>query len=279
MTHRLLLVALLQAGLADSPVESKLHEYEIRPAYQQGPSEVARRYRRNLKRGGTSYHAADTLAGFLAQALKTDRLRIFGPPWIHNVRYEVYFRTKEETSALSPVLLNLLSEKFKLKYRKGPATVDTFVLTTPGGEPGLPPSRSKRCVRGPAPAEPAALDAGIRGAHEGTDPDSPAGVSVPDGTVVFYRGCLMADVKEALERRLGRPVIDETTTKGRYDFDLHLRQGPRSAEHTFEPLAAQLKHKLGAELRLAPRPLDMAVVIDSATEIGEPLRFRADLTN
>jgi uncharacterized protein (TIGR03435 family) len=96
---------------------------------------------------------------------------------------------------------------------------------------------------------------------------------VPDGEVVFFRGCPVAAVKEALERYFGRVVVDETTSKGRYDFELHLRRSTPSVDHALEPVAAQLK-KAGVDLNLAVRRVDGALVIDGGKAVQGALRYR-----
>ena len=84
-------------------IESKLREYEIRPAYGP-PFALQQKYKKNLKKGGTSFHATDTLVQFLAWSFKVEPLRVFGPQWIYDTRYEVYIRTNELTSQTTPIL-------------------------------------------------------------------------------------------------------------------------------------------------------------------------------
>ena len=253
--------------------EGGLREYEIRPAYAPGSLELRRKYRQQFRKGGTSFHASDSLVRLLALSLQVEERRVFGPEWIYDARYEVYFRTKEPTNSLSPILGRLLAQKFDLKCRRGAIPVGTLVLATPHGEPGLAPAKSAACKKGRSQGEAGAPSTEIRPAPMDTEHYPRMESPMPASGVLFYRGCRVADVIPDLERRFGRLVVDETTSKGRYDFDLQLRAGPRSVEHALAPVANELNRKLGAELKPAVRRVEGALAVDSARQITAPLRF------
>jgi uncharacterized protein (TIGR03435 family) len=99
---------------------------------------------------------------------------------------------------------------------------------------------------------------------------------VAETRVVFYRGCQVRDSIRDLQERFRRVVVDETTSQGRYDFEIHFPGGPRSVDHALGPIARQLTQKLGAELKLAPRQLEGTLVIDSAEHIMAPVVFQAE---
>jgi uncharacterized protein (TIGR03435 family) len=256
---------------AEVPLSSDLQEYEIRPVNE---VRLQIRYRHDPKKSGTPYFAVDTVARFLSWSLGVNVSRIVGPDWIYGTRYAVYFRTRSVTNRLSPILLKLLTDQFHLVYRRGTLPAEVLVLTTPHGEPKLKPSKAEKCSGGPSgipSTDPA--DYGFREQFPDFKPPS-MDLPYPQGTVLFYRGCPVSSVIPALERHLGRLIVDETTSNGRYDFEIAFPPGAPSVRHALGPVAEQLEKKLDAGLKLAVRPIDNALVVDSATPLTAPVSFR-----
>jgi uncharacterized protein (TIGR03435 family) len=257
---------------AEVPLSSDLQEFEIRPVYG-GQLQHPQRDK-DAKQPGTTYFAVDTVARFLSWSLSVNVSRIVGPDWIYGTRYAVYFRTRSVTNRLSPILLKLLTDQFHLVYRRGTLPAEVLVLTTPHGEPKLKLSKAEKCSGGPSgipSTDPA--DYGFREQFPDFKPPS-MDLPYPQGTVLFYRGCPVSAVIPALQHHLDRVIIDETTATGRYNFDIALLPALSSVRHARGPVAEELEKKLDARMKAAVRPIDNALVVDSATPLTAPVSFR-----
>ncbi len=273
MTRRLfiLLGAVPFLVLAEAPISLDIQEFEITPVNE---VRLQIRYRNDPKKSGTPYFAVDTVARFLSWSLGVNVSRIVGPDWIYGTRYAVYFRTKSTTNRVSPILLKLLTDQFHLVYRRGTLPAEVLVLTTPHGEPKLKPSKAEKCSGEPSgmlSTDPA--DYGLREQFPDFKPP-PMELPYRSGEILFYRGCPVSAVVPALQFHLHRLIIDETTAQGRYDFDIPLTLPLPSVRHARGPVAEELEKKLGAELNLAVRRVENALVVDSATPITAPVSFR-----
>ncbi|MGE5644236.1 MAG: TIGR03435 family protein [Acidobacteriota bacterium] len=281
MTRTLLVALLLAAAVQPAPaeVEAMVSAYGIRPTAGRLPFALRRIYVRDREKGGTPFFAATSLADFLAIAMKVDRRRVFGPAWIFESRYEVYFRTKQRTSVISTVLKALLIEKFHLRYRKGKLATAVPVLSTPRGEPRRKGSQAGACGWGRPGGAVIAPDTG-GGPQPLNDTESAVAaarqaVTIPnlDFSGLLFTGCRVADVIPPLEQYIGQVILDETTAQGRYKFTLELPNSPPAPERRLPALAWQLKQQLGAELRFEARLVEDALVIERATPLSHPVSF------
>ena len=207
-------------------------EAEYREKVRQSPG--SRRY----------YYQRAGLVRLIERAFGVDAARIYAPRWIAAKRYEVYFETKRPDCDYRLSLRRLLSREFGLVCRRETRPVETLVLRTPQGEPQRPPSRAPVCRTRRLFAAPS----GSRS--------------------MSFTGCRTSDLVRFLERALHRPVIDETTARGRYDFELSW--GVPVAD--LDALARRLRRKLGAELATEIRPVEV-LLVEQVRALEKPVRY------
>ncbi len=222
------------------------------PLTRKPKTALQRKYVKNVKQAPGSrrfFYRRTELFRLIGEAFGIDANRIYAPPWISKIRYEIYFETNNPNLDYHLQLRRLLVENFRLSYRREMKPVETLVLRTPRGEPPLPVSKAPACtVRQLFSAGPVS---GIQSAG--------------------FRGCRVGDTVRLLQRALRRTVINETTTGGRYDFQLSWNAPRASVEH----LARQLSRKLGADLVAEVRPTEV-LLIDQARRLEKPVRYRAE---
>jgi bla regulator protein blaR1 len=141
-----------------------------------------------------------------------------GPPWIDSERYTINAKaTGPENRAMmnGPMLQTLLEDRFKLKIHRQIRQVPVFALTLTKSGARLKPFQEGTCtpvdyeldLPPPAPGQPPFCQSRIRA--KATNVRT---VHVPGATVTTLSGLLSVI--------LGRPVIDRTGIKGRFDFDM-----------------------------------------------------------
>ena len=240
---------------------------------------------------GRLHLGGESLAGMIRYAydagVGSNKEVTGGPDWVNRDLYSV-----EATAEGSPtvaeyqaMLRNLLEERFALKIRRNPTTVDVYalVMANPNGKLGpkvepfagecgdmtAPSSASGKQIVTPQTtgALPYAPD---------TDPTVP-----PLGCRVFFGGtrgitlegapmAFLARMLSTLTAILGRPVVDRTGLTGRYNIRMDLEFPPRPRPNepdqadVFAPLLFDaLKNHLG--LRLEPSKGTVEnIVIDGA---------------
>ncbi len=196
---------------------------------------LEREYLKKLQQAPGSrryYYQRAALVGLIERAFGVDAGRIYAPRWIAAKRYEVYFETERPDCDYRLLLRRLLSQEFGFVYRRETRPVETLVLRTPHGEPPRRVSAAAACRTRQLFVSPA----GSRS--------------------MSFTGCRVGDLVRPLERALRRPVIDETTARGRYDFELTWA----APVADLEALARELRRRLGAELTAEVRPLEVFVV-------------------
>ena len=152
------------------------------------------------------------------------------------------------------MLQTLLADRFKLKIhwetRQGP-TYD-LVVAKKGPKmqlaKGDPPSAEEQKMWGDRPIPPLYQRRDSRGGFD-----------------FVARGCSMNDLAETLAGQFGRPVVDKTGLKGKYDFTLHYhdaRLSDRSADDRdpTPPLDMAIQDQLGLKLEPAKGPIKLLVI-------------------
>lgn len=141
-----------------------------------------------------------------------------GPSWINSERYTINAKgLGHENRAMmnGPMLQTLLADRFKLKLHRQVRQVPVFILTVAKSGAKLKPFQEGTClpvdyaqVPAPqAPGQPPFCQNRIRGPAANLRT-----VHMPGATVTTFG--------ELLGVMLGRPIIDKTGVKGRFDFNL-----------------------------------------------------------
>ena len=150
-----------------------------------------------------------------------------GPDWKRTVRYDIFAKVPETTgpAPIREMLRNLLAERFGLVTRKEPKELSTYSLIWANNSKTLGPGirrvtaeceavlyESSRRLAGIEPSKP-----------EGAQVPAPKGckdeISMGPGKATL-RGMELSALVFSLTQEAGRPVIDKTGLKGRYDIDL-----------------------------------------------------------
>ena len=176
-----------------------------------------------------------------------------GPGWLETDHYDIAAKNATDdptpplatynTDALRPSRLRLqalLAERFQLKIHRETKELPAYALVA---------------AKGGAKLED----------RPGDDPNS--GITTYCGRIVANH-IDMETVALVLSREVGRPVIDRTGLKGRYDFKLTWTpdSGPCSAGTPERPsLFAALQEDLGLRLEAIKAPTEI-IVIDSAAK-------------
>jgi uncharacterized protein (TIGR03435 family) len=152
------------------------------------------------------------------------------------------------------MLQTLLADRFKLKIRWETRQGPTYDLVVARKGPkmqlakGDPPSAEELKVWGDRPIPPLYQrgDSGV-------------------GFDFVAHGCSMSDLAETLAGQFGRPVVDRTGLKGKYDFTLHYQDArltDRSADdqNPTPPLDMAIQDQLGLKLEPAKGPIQFLVI-------------------
>jgi uncharacterized protein (TIGR03435 family) len=188
-----------------------------------------------------------------------------GPKWVDSDRFDIEARATDPKTGyiqLRLMMQSLLEDRFRLKLHRETRQSSVYLLVTTSGGPKMTPS-----------ADQTTPDA----AH----PSSASTDGPPRGSALLGRGMLvtnaatMSVLAGILTAELGRPVLDQTNLRSR--FDIRLRWTPdaqptASPDGTSDPdasgtdlpgLFTALREQLGIEAKSARRAVEF-LVIDSA---------------
>jgi uncharacterized protein (TIGR03435 family) len=133
--------------------------------------------------------------------------------------------TKEQ---LPQMLQSLLEERFQLKFHRGSKENSVYGLVVGKGGPKLKEAAA------PPPADPAAPPAQApavsfkqtgegRGVVSASGPNGPVKMTIGEGGAMQMQANMsMKEFADALTRFAGKPVIDETELKGKYEIALDI---------------------------------------------------------
>ena len=154
-----------------------------------------------------------------------------GPAWLDSVHFDIVAKLPSGSSQgqFHPMLQTLLAERFGLKVHPESREVPGYVVTVAKGGPKF-------------------LRSGLE-----TTPSTSSGPSM-----VRCRAATMAIFVDQLSRNLGRPVADETSLDGTFDFDLHWT--PDDAPVPGPSLFAAVQEQLGLKLQAQKAPVTIVVV-------------------
>jgi uncharacterized protein (TIGR03435 family) len=153
--------------------------------------------------------------------------QISGPDWLNSERFDITATmapgtTKEQ---FRKMLQNLLAERFKLTLHHEKKDLPAFVLTVGKKGPKMKPSEEetkKDDVAADAPPPPPGkigkdgfpeMPPGRRG--------GPSIMMMPGKAKLTEEKTTMDELAGQLERFVGRPVVNQTELKGKFDFELH----------------------------------------------------------
>jgi uncharacterized protein (TIGR03435 family) len=169
---------------------------------------------------------------------------VSGPAWLNSVHFDVIAKLPAGASPKDsgPMLQTLLTERFELKTHTETSDVPGFALTVAKGGPKLQKSA----------------------------PDQNGG-SGYGPAMTQCRACDTAAFLTQLTRSLGRPIVDESSLTGVYDFNLRwtLDTPPTAPGQFPEPGAsvfAAIQEQLGLKLEARKLPATV-LVIDSANHV------------
>jgi uncharacterized protein (TIGR03435 family) len=230
----------------------------IRPSNSEGRPEVG-----NFN--GRGYGKNATLKMMMATAYQVPDFQISGgPKWIDSERFDIEARAEDPKTGyiqLRLMMQSLLEDRFRLKLHRETRESAVYLLVTTKGGSKMTPSTDQ-----------ATPDA--------TVPSSSPADGPPRGGVLMGRGMLMSNavtmsvLAKLLTSELGRPVLDQTSLKSRFDIrlrwtpDAQVAPGPggtdSDATGTDLPgLFTALREQLGIEIKSGRGPVEF-LAIDSA---------------
>jgi uncharacterized protein (TIGR03435 family) len=190
--------------------------------------------------------------GFLIQqAWDLYDYQLIGPAWLHADRFEIQ-ATAADTPAsrdeLKKMLQNLLAERFRLRVHRETKEFSVYELSVAKSGVKIQPL-------GAAEIEARAGRTGIGWNRDG----------------LIANNVHLEALARALQRELGRPILDKTGSTDNYDFKVHYDQrlsrpdgGDQSADGSSgASIFTALEEQLGLGLDLKKDPIEV-LVIDSA---------------
>jgi len=200
-----------------------------------------------------------TLWYCISYAYGVHSYQISGPDWLKSLHYDVNAKGPAGTTReqLPEMMRTLLAERFKLRVHREPREISALALVV------VQDNRIK-------PSAPEINDAQV---NMSTSPEGGERIEVKGGT--------MTTLVNTLTGLLGRPVVDRTALKGRYDFALDFSRdqtagsaagGGYNEPPAFPPPMPGAEpglsiyssiQRLGLKLEAAKLPLDV-VIVDGA---------------
>ncbi len=256
-----LTVACVGAALsqAPAPVPSNLtfEVASIKPSRTQGPVSGIR-----PAPGGERYEAGGCPVKLMIQVayrLKADQI-VGGPGWMDSERFDMNAKAAKPSSSdeLHVMLMNLLAERFQLKFHKEKKEMSIYALTVDKGGAKM---TSHEAANGGEPWIDQKIETIVRVSMKAT--------SAPMDYFAFR-----------LSQIMDRPVVNLTDLKGDYDFSLdYTRDLPPGVPENFRlngapvdtsgpTVFAAVKRQLGLELKAQRGPADIFVIdhIEKLTE-------------
>jgi uncharacterized protein (TIGR03435 family) len=178
-----------------------------------------------------------SLQQLISKAYDVKPYQITGPPWLNVQRFDIVAKmppgsTKEQVPQM---LQALLAERFKLVLHRETKEEAVYALVVAKGGPKLKESAPKPVAAAPAdtgePTPPASsgsstvtLKTGSGGAVASDGEHQQKMSMLPDGKTMHIEvtNTTMAELAPGLAPLVGRPIVDMTELKGKYDLALDL---------------------------------------------------------
>lgn len=192
-----------------------------------------------------------TLKSAVQYAYNVRIYQVTGPGWLDTERFDITGKAASEVpeNDLREMLQSLLTERFKVAVHREEKVLPVYALQL--GKDG--PKFKESTTEGEMAAQP--------GPHRGS------------GTVLRLTTAQAIDLMSQPGSPLGRPVVDETGLKGKYDIsvDLSVYLGNEDAMKQFQSdpiqlFMAVLQEQLGLKLEAKKVPIQM-VVVDAAEKV------------
>ncbi|HEY4363051.1 MAG TPA: M56 family metallopeptidase [Bryobacteraceae bacterium] len=219
---------------------------------------------------------ADSLYGFILKAYGIQGCGVFfhdpdrcpelsgGPAWVNDDRFQIQatmpagtpnYTLPQYTSGRAPqlqlMLQSLLADRFQLKLRREKKNLPVYTLTA---------------LRGASKIKPAA--AGEPNVIFNAGEFAPGKTPVDSNRIkMTVTSTSMQELADALANILGRPILDRTNLKGKFEFTLEYE---RDAEPPDSPVAMAalggpammkaLESQAGLKLEAAKAPVDVLVI-------------------
>jgi uncharacterized protein (TIGR03435 family) len=174
-----------------------------------------------------------TLNMLMFQAYDVQSYQINGPAWFDSEHFDITAKipagaTKEQFRLM---LQNLLAERFQVKLHRETRQLPIYALLVGKAGPKMKPSADLPPQEDPPKEMP---DLPPPPPKPGPDGLPPIPKGRAGGFMMFMNGRFrmagsqqtMADLARMLSNQLGRPVIDQTGLKGKYDFTLDFTPEP-----------------------------------------------------
>lgn len=171
-------------------------------------------------------------------AFKLQNVQIAGgPEWVETDRYDIDAKTggpeKPKPDELTPMMRNLLEERFQLKFHKETRLISSYALSVAKGGPKVK----------------------LTGGEESSSTNT-----LPDGTShLIATNTSMAMLASYIGNRLGAMVVDKTGLAGVYDFKLDWAPDERP-DSTAPSLVTALRDQLGLRLESGKNPIEVLVI-------------------
>lgn len=247
-----------------------------------------------------------SLKSVLTAAFDVKDFQISGPAWLDSERFDITAKipqgaTKEQMRVM---LQNLLAERFKLAFHREKNEMNSYVLTVgkngskmkvaeaaPPVDPDAPPPQPPQLPGGRGPMQ---MTPGKDGFPDlakmmGGRGDGPMMIMMPGKAKMQCLRCPLSRLADTLSQQLGKPVVDMTDLKEKYEFTLIFepemgggmrpmlamlgggrggdgggRGGdgvlPQGNDEPAPPLLSAVQDQLGLKLEQKKAPVDLIVI-------------------
>ncbi|HVY92283.1 MAG TPA: TIGR03435 family protein [Bryobacteraceae bacterium] len=217
---------------ADSP---GFEAASIRPAEMRGPDSL-------VTSPGTFTARNESLLRLICWAYDTPQFQVTGPDWLREERFDVIAKSPNggDDDRLRLMLRKLLADRFGLKAHADQKEMQVYAVTLAKGGFKMP---------------------------ESTD-DGPPVFDRGGPTLLTAHHVTMKDFAEKVSEPLGRPVLDETGLKGKYEIKIDVAaymqsNGQTLGEGQVDVMAVlfnALQQQLGVKLESKKETVNMLTV-------------------
>ena len=164
-----------------------------------------------------------TLGRVICQAYDVEPYELFGPAWLNTDKFDIEAVVpRGATKDQVPMMIrDMLAERFQLRLHKGMKVMPVYELSADVGGPKLKMATADQVRVEGVSGLPALGQDGFPEIPPGT-----AGMLEMDGRTRWQEPDVeLAKLCGALGRQLGRPVVDKTGLRGRYNISLYWESG------------------------------------------------------
>jgi uncharacterized protein (TIGR03435 family) len=220
----------------------------------------------------------ESLTDLILRAYGIKRYQLNKPTWFDSQFYDIAARVPEGATAeqFATMIQRLLEERFKLALHKDRKELSLYDLTVGKGGPKLVEAVEPTAPQPDAKPQKAPVSPFDEDGYPIIPPNAKYRMAIRGGrTTMRLERITMEEFAQQVTDMVGRPVIDTTGLKGKYDITLHYIQDPPGRNGGPPPAATPdagptvsgaLQSQLG--LRLEPRKgIIEILVVDHAEKI------------